>query len=224
NDEPPTMVEPRNGGLMPRYSASARTDRRLWVVAENKPSTSLRLSPQSSSARLAPCAIRSMMDIPSATSPRSDSATPTIAALPRLSPSITPPPREQRRAAAAPRRPAHARESARAARCVPAPARCLHPAHQAEAFVAIDQRNIERLALHGMHDRRGVDRSEPFTDAPFQPITASEGTKHARVKDGASRLGAELIGQLTAREMIEIGLERGVQVARHACQYPGDYS
>src|SRR6516162_6194542 len=70
-----------------------------------------------------------------------------------------------------------------------------------------------------MHDRRGVDRSEPFTDAPFQPITASEGTKHARVKDGASRLGAELIGQLTAREMIEIGLERGVQVARHACQY-----
>src|SRR5262249_19997377 len=70
----------------------------------------------------------------------------------------------------------------------------------------------------------GVARSEPFTEAQFQPITASEGTKHARVKDGASRLGAELIGQLTAREMIEIGLERGVLVARHACQYPGDYS
>src|SRR5262249_4073251 len=99
-----------------------------------------------------------------------------------------------------------------------------HPAHQAEAFVAIDQRNIERLALDGMHDRRGVDCSEPFTDAPFQPITASEGTKHARVKDGPSRLGAELIGQLTAREMIEIGLERSVPVPRHACQYPGDYS
>src|SRR5262249_55663947 len=99
-----------------------------------------------------------------------------------------------------------------------------HPAHQAEPFVAIDQHNIERLALDGMHDRRGVDCSEPFTDAPFQPITASEGTKHARVKDGASRLGAELIGQLTAREMIEIGLERSVPVPRHACQYPGEYS
>src|SRR5262245_41778304 len=99
-----------------------------------------------------------------------------------------------------------------------------HPAHQAEAFVAIDECNIERLALDGMHDRRGVDRSEPFTDAPFQPITASEGTKHARVKDRASRLGAELIDQRTAREMIEIGLERSVLVARHACQYPGDYS
>src|SRR5262245_2339901 len=99
-----------------------------------------------------------------------------------------------------------------------------HPAHQAEAFVAIDQRNIERLALGGMHDRRGVDATDPFTNAPVHPITPSEGTKHARVKDGASRLGAELIGQLTAREMIEIGLERGVQVARHACQYPRDYS
>src|SRR5262249_41177053 len=73
--------------------------------------------------------------------------------------------------------------------------------------------------LPSMGYRRGVDRSEPFTDAPFQPITASEGTKHARVKEGGSRLGAELIGQFTAREMIEIGLERGVQVARHACQY-----
>src|ERR1700730_3559158 len=98
-----------------------------------------------------------------------------------------------------------------------------HPAHQAEAFVAIDQRHIERLALDGMHDRRGVDRSESFTDAPFQPITASEGTKHARVKDRASCLGAELIGQLTAREMIEIGLERSVLAARHTCQCPGDY-
>ena len=28
---------------MPRYSASARTDSRLWVVAENSPSTSFKL-------------------------------------------------------------------------------------------------------------------------------------------------------------------------------------
>src|SRR5262249_48891883 len=95
-----------------------------------------------------------------------------------------------------------------------------HPAHQAEAFVAIDQRNIERLALHGMHDRRGIDRSEPLADAPFQPVTASERTEHTRVEDGSIRLGAELIGQLTAREMIEIGLERSVLVVRHMRRVP----
>src|SRR3974390_513125 len=90
-----------------------------------------------------------------------------------------------------------------------------HPAHEAEAFVAVDQRNIERLALDGMHDRGGVDRSQPLADAPFQPVAAGEGTKHARVEDRTSRLGAELIGKLAAVEMIEIGLERSVLLARH---------
>ena len=75
-------------------------------------------SPQSSSARLVPCAIRSMTERPSATWPRSDSATPTIAALPRLSPSITRPPPERTRDRVPPRRRAGARGSARAARCV----------------------------------------------------------------------------------------------------------
>src|SRR5258708_14131014 len=88
NEDPPTIVEPRKAGLMPRYSASARTANRLWAVAENKPSTSFRLTAQSLSARLVPCAIKSITERPSATWPRSDSATPTIAALPRLSPSI----------------------------------------------------------------------------------------------------------------------------------------
>ncbi len=31
------MVEPRNGGLIPRYSASPSTDNRLWVVAREQP-------------------------------------------------------------------------------------------------------------------------------------------------------------------------------------------
>ena len=69
---------------MPRYSARPSTERRLWLVAENSPSTSFSFKPQSSRARLTPCAIRSVTDIPSATWPRSDSATPTIAALPRF--------------------------------------------------------------------------------------------------------------------------------------------
>src|SRR5258707_1127959 len=31
NEDPPTIVEPRKAGLMPRYSASASTDNRLWA-------------------------------------------------------------------------------------------------------------------------------------------------------------------------------------------------
>ena len=42
NDEPPTMVEPMNGGSSPRYSHSASTDSRLCVVALNTPSTSFK--------------------------------------------------------------------------------------------------------------------------------------------------------------------------------------
>src|SRR5262249_12328173 len=86
----------------------------------------------------------------------------------------------------------------------PLPRDVFHPAHQAEAFVAIDQRNIERLALGGMHDRRGVDRSEPFTDAPLQPITASEGTKHARFHIELRRRSLRLAGDhVKANDEIE---------------------
>ncbi len=66
-DEPPTMVEPRKWRIDSRYSASPRTDNRLWVVAENSPSTSFNFKPQSSSARPTPCAIRSKTERPSAT-------------------------------------------------------------------------------------------------------------------------------------------------------------
>src|SRR5262249_4765040 len=127
------MVEPRNDGLTPRYSASARTDRRLWVVAENRPSTSFKLRPQSSSARLAPCAIRSLTDIPSSTGRG------------RVQPAR---PSPGCRAARGPSRPPHGdKEGQRrllAARLLDAKASALpdgyplrrdvfHPAHQAEA-------------------------------------------------------------------------------------------
>jgi hypothetical protein len=68
-----------------------------------------------------------------------------------------------------------------------------------------------------------ADTTTPHGRLMLTVLGASEGTKHARVKDRASCLGAELIGQLTAREMIEIGLERSVLAARHTCQCPGDY-
>src|SRR4029079_14315373 len=76
------------------------------------------------------------------------------------------------------------------------------PAHQAETFVAIDQGDIERLALRRVHDRRGIDSAEPFADAPFQLAAAGVWAKHARIKHGTLRLAAELIGQFAAREMI----------------------
>src|SRR5215208_4063116 len=96
------------------------------------------------------------------------------------------------------------------------------PAHQTEAFVAIDQRHIERLALRGVHDRRRVDGAEPFADAPFQPVAAGEWTQHARIKHRASRFRAELIGQLTAYEVILVCLERSVLIAGHRCGWSRD--
>src|SRR5262245_27437653 len=127
---------------MPRYSAKPNTDSRLCAVAQNKPSTSLRLSPQSSSARLVPCAIRSITDMPSATWPRSDSATPTIAAAARLRPCIS---RlhgienwhRRLLAVRTVRAKLHAHTDANLLR-----GDALNPAHQPEALVAVDERNV----------------------------------------------------------------------------------
>src|SRR5262245_19079104 len=83
----------------------------------------------------------------------------------------------------------------------------LNPTHQAEALIAVDQRNVEGLTLGRMHDRRGVHRSKPLTDAPFEPIAAGKGTKQARIEDDSSRFGAELIGQLAALEVVYVCLE-----------------
>src|SRR5262249_23714558 len=91
-------------------------------------------------------------------------------------------------------------------------------AHQAEAFIAVDQRHVERLALRGMHDGRRVDRSQPLADPPFQPRAAGEWTDDAGIEHRASGVRAELIGQLAAREVIEIGLEGRVLIAGHACR------
>ena len=81
-----------NFGWMPRYSISEMIDMRCCVMAQNRPSTSFIVSPQSASAREMPCAHKSIGLISSATWPRSDSAAPTIAAAPRFKPSITRPP------------------------------------------------------------------------------------------------------------------------------------
>src|SRR6266852_3356582 len=86
------------------------------------------------------------------------------------------------------------------------------PAHQTEAFVAIDQSDIERLALRGVHDRCRIDGAEPFADAPFELVAAGEWAKDPRIKHRASRLATELIGQLIAREMILVGFERSVMI------------
>ena len=155
-----------------------------------------------------PCAIRSMRSSPSATWPRSDSATPTIAALPRFRPSITRPPPGRTRDRAAPRRRAmHAEADAHADLHLHR-VDVLDPAHQAEAFVAVDQRDVVGLALGRMHDGGRVDRAEPLADPPFELAAAGERADHARVEHRLARLGAELIGELALLEVLEIGLER----------------
>src|SRR5215203_490761 len=92
------------------------------------------------------------------------------------------------------------------------------PAHQTEAFVAIDQSHIERLALRRVHDGCRIDGAEPFADAPFQLVATGEWAKEARIKHRASRFAAELIGQFIAREMILVCFERSVLIGGHACR------
>src|SRR5262245_62105260 len=123
-----------------------------------------------------------MTERSSATWPRSDSATPTIAAPPRSSPSITRPPSERRPDKAAPRRQADDAEAHALPDAHLFGRDVLHPAHQAEAFIAVDQRHVERLALRRMHDGRGVDRSQPLADPPFQPRAAGERTDDAGIE------------------------------------------
>src|SRR5437763_800834 len=92
-DEPPRIVESTKRGEMPRYSLSDKPEVRLCVLAQSSPSISRNLMPASSAARAMPCAIRSIGVSPSATWPRSLSAAPTIAALPRVRPVIARPAR-----------------------------------------------------------------------------------------------------------------------------------
>ena len=44
----------------------------------------------------------------------------------------------------------------------------LDPAHQPEALVAIDQRDIVGRAFARMGDGRRIDRAEPGADPPFE--------------------------------------------------------
>ena len=100
----------------------------------------LQVRPQSSSARWMPCAIRSMTDMPSATWPRSDSATPTIAALARFKTvhhsGLRRHEHGHRRLLAAGTM--HAKAHAHG-RCLPARSDVLDAAHQPEALVAVDR-------------------------------------------------------------------------------------
>src|SRR5262245_38994995 len=207
NDDPPTIVEPSKRGSMPRYSASAKTDSRLCAVAQKRPSTSLRLSPQSSSARLVPCAIRSMTDMPSATWPRSASATPTIAAAARLRPCISRLHGIENW---------HRRFLALGTVCAKFDAHtdanllrgdALDPAHQPEALVTVDQGNVVGGAFRRMHDSGRVDRAQALAHTPFEPIASREGTDETRIKDRTTRLRAELVGELAALEMGKICAE-----------------
>src|SRR5260370_28246505 len=206
-DEPPRIVVSIKAGEIPRYSASARPEMRLCAVAQRRPSTSRKASPQSPSARWMPCAIRS------------------IALISLARPDRIPRPRRSRqnRVAARPSRRHHWHEY-RVGRILSSGTvyaepdahadtysfRCdvLDPAHQPEAFVAIDQGDVVRRALARMRDRRRVDRAEPGAQAPFETVAAGKGTDDAGVKHRPFRVPAPLIGQLTLFEVRLINRQR----------------
>ena len=82
-EAPPAIIDELNLGRMPRYSASTVPSMKYGSVKEyavSTPSMSLTLSPVSSSARIAACAL-SPSPLMCGTLPISDSPTPTIATL-----------------------------------------------------------------------------------------------------------------------------------------------
>ena len=92
----------------------------------------------------------------------------------------------------------------------------LDAAHQAEAFVAVDQRDVERRAFGRMHDGGRIDRAAPLADAPFELVAAGERAEHAREEHRAVRLRAELVGKLAFFEVRNVGRERRRRVVGHA--------
>src|ERR1700737_3680936 len=77
----------------------------------------------------------------------------------------------------------------------------LDPAHQPEAFVAINEGHIVGCPLARVGDGRRVRRAEPGDGPPFEPIAAAKGTDHTRVEHHLLRLGAPLVGQLALFEV-----------------------
>src|SRR6266571_5523145 len=78
-EEPPIFVESLYFGLIPRYSASIRFGDQAQFPAQKSASTSSKRNPASSRAPLAAWAWSCSAVLPGVR-PRSDSATPTIAA------------------------------------------------------------------------------------------------------------------------------------------------
>src|SRR5262245_50205599 len=91
----------------------------------------------------------------------------------------------------------------------------LHTAHQPEAFVAVDECDIEGRALGGMHDGGGVHGAGPLTDAPFQVGAAGKRAKQAGVEHRLARFGAILVGEFALFEVGEISVERRWLTCRH---------
>src|SRR5215469_18087360 len=225
-EEPPRIVVSMKVGEMPRYSASDRPEVRLCAVAHSRPSMSRSRRPQSASARWTPCAIRSIGLMSRATAPRSDSATPMIAAAPRCSPSITRPlpapslpPTRLRGGVGGGHRCEDGIGRLVTARTVDAEFDAhadlhrlgrdvLDPAHQPETLIAIDQRDIVGHAFARMHDGRRIDCAEPGAHPPFEPVAAGKRGNDTGIEHGLCRLGTPLVGQLALFEMRLIDRQR----------------
>jgi hypothetical protein len=92
----------------------------------------------------------------------------------------------------------------------------LYSAHQAKAFITIDQGYVERPTFWWVHDGCGVNGSQTLASAPFQPIAAGERAEYTRIEYGSSRVWTELVSQLAAFEVVDIRLERRVLIVGHA--------
>jgi hypothetical protein len=82
----------------------------------------------------------------------------------------------------------------------------LYSAHQAKAFITIDQGYVERPTFWWVHDGCSVNGSQTLASAPFQPIAAGERAEYTRIEYGSSRVWTELVSQLAAFEVVDIRL------------------
>ena len=80
--------------------------------------------------------------------------------------------------------------------------------------------SLGRRAFGRMHDGGRVNGATPFADAPFELVASGERTNDAREKHRPVRLGAELIGELAALEMLEVHLVRRLSCCRHVTLPP----
>src|SRR4051794_14374274 len=84
----------------------------------------------------------------------------------------------------------------------------LDTAHQAEPLIHVNERNVVGLTLLRRHHGSRVYGAYPLAGPPFQVVTASDRADDPWVKYCDVCLGAELIGQFTLGQIVEVDAKR----------------